>query len=106
MALPQWAFLRRTGSGKGKRIRAESRQYGPSDPAYERVRAYRRRHPDPPGPRTPGKVRVHAYIRHRRLWALGRHDESESQTAWIRYLADFHHISMREARRMERETRP
>lgn len=112
------AFTRRSGHvdpetgvytprGRSRvKVRAESRQYGPSDAEYQRVRAYRRRHPDPPEPRTPGKVRVRSYVRHRAFRIWRPREERDSQARWIAHLASYYGISRAAARKMERDTRP
>ena len=110
------AFHRRTGLGARRRAasggpvahreRAESLQYTSRDPNIERVRAYRRRHPDPPEPRTPGKVRVRSYVRHRAFRIWRPREERDSQARWIAHLASYYGISRAAARKMERDTRP
>ncbi len=109
------AFTRRTGGGsyyskaartarrEGKLqgvIRSEARQYSRED--YVKVRAYRRRHPDPPEPRKRGRVKVRGYWRRRGIidWL-----KASNKRDWINYLADFYGISKTEARKMERKTK-
>ncbi len=106
------AFTRRSGHvdpetgvytprGRSRvKVRAESRQYSLRE--VDRVRAYRRRFPHPPGIHR-GKLRVRAYYRHpgARDWL-----KSETQREWIAHLASYYHISPAQARRMERESRP
>lgn len=107
MAPAAWAFLRHTGSGSHQRYqRAESVQYTARDPNVERVRAYRRRHPEPPEPRHPGKVRVRAYFRHRAFAIWRSREERGHEAAWTTYLASFYGISRAAARKLERDSRP
>jgi hypothetical protein len=107
MPLPAWAFLRKTGSGSHQRYqRAESVQYTNRDPNVERVRAYRRRHPEPPEPRHRGKVSVRAYYRRRAFGIWRSREEREHQAAWTAYLADYYKISRAAARKLERDSRP
>ena len=114
--LPADAFTRRAGRvdpetgvtaprGRSRvKVRTEHRQYGPSDPEWQRVRAYRRSYPG--GPPRPRDVRVRCYLRHRPLRAWLSADERAHAREWTAYLARYYGITAAAARRMERETPP
>ena len=116
-ALAADAFTRRTGAGayyrRGRyarrlrsegagphRVRAESRQYGPSDPTIQAVRGHWRRWPEHPHHRP--RVKVRRYIRHRGLWDYSARMAPEE---WLRHLMTYYKVSRREAQAMERKDR-
>jgi hypothetical protein len=118
MAPPRFAFERRTGSGVGRRqARLEGRRIvGPVDPyarerwrggELARVRAYLRGFPHPPGyTRHPNRLHVRGYYRRKGVLSGEAWVRREHQNEWVRYLADYYHVSRSAARRMERESRP
>ncbi len=73
----------------------------------ERVRAYRRTYPHPPGYRhDPNRLRVRHYTRRKPVQSGASWERRQYETQWVRYLAQSLGVSVREARRMERDSRP
>ena len=109
------AFTRRSGTvdpdtgrytpkGKAKvRTKDERRRDWKAEFDLETVRRHRRRMPHPPNAIRKAKpVKVDSYIRR----GPSASETAQANREWVAYLADYYHVSLAEARKMERDSRP